>query len=122
MDTINNANQGTSGTYGGIDRGDGLSSINPDDIESISVLKGGTAAALYGSRAANGVILITTKSGANSKGLGVEYSSTYTAENAINLTTGNISMDRVRMGLHQHQSRKPSRTAGCHGERRSMAL
>jgi TonB-linked SusC/RagA family outer membrane protein len=83
---INNSNQGSSGTYGGIDRGDGLSSINPDDIETISVLKGGTAAALYGSRAANGVILITTKSGIGSKGLGVEYNSTFTAENAVNLT------------------------------------
>ena len=77
---INNSNQGTPGTFGGIDRGDGLISINPDDIESISVLKGGTAAALYGSRAANGVILITTKSGRNQKGLGVEFNSTYTWE------------------------------------------
>jgi TonB-dependent SusC/RagA subfamily outer membrane receptor len=77
---INNSNQGNPGTFGGIDRGDGLISINPDDIETMSVLKGGTAAALYGSRAANGVILITTKSGRNQKGLGVEYNSTYTLE------------------------------------------
>lgn len=77
---INNANQGNPGTFGGIDRGDGLISINPDDIETISVLKGGTAAALYGSRAANGVILITTKSGRDQKGLGVEFNSTYTWE------------------------------------------
>ncbi len=46
-----------------VDRGDGISSINPDDIESIEVLKSGAAAALYGSQAANGVVLITTKSG-----------------------------------------------------------
>ncbi|MEO5592472.1 MAG: SusC/RagA family TonB-linked outer membrane protein [Chitinophagaceae bacterium] len=77
---INNSNQGAAGTFGGIDRGDGLISINPDDIESMSVLKGGTAAALYGSRAANGVILITTKSGRAQKGLGVEYNGTYTWE------------------------------------------
>ena len=83
---INNTNQGSAGTFGGIDRGDGLSSINPDDIESISVLKGGTAAALYGSRAANGVILITTKSGAAQKGIGVEYNTTYTWETPRNLT------------------------------------
>ncbi|MEO6733936.1 MAG: SusC/RagA family TonB-linked outer membrane protein [Ferruginibacter sp.] len=83
---INNANQGSAGTFGGIDRGDGLISINPDDIETISVLKGGTAAALYGSRAANGVILITTKSGRVQKGLGVEYNSTYTWETPIKLT------------------------------------
>src|SRR5215204_970756 len=77
---ISNANQGNPGTFGGIDRGDGLISINPDDIETISVLKGGTAAALYGSRAANGVILITTKSGRGQNGLGVEFNSTFTWE------------------------------------------
>ncbi len=82
---INNSNQGAAGTFGGIDRGDGLISINPDDIESMSVLKGGTAAALYGSRAANGVILITTKSGRAQKGLGVEYNGTYTWETPIQL-------------------------------------
>ena len=82
---ITNANPGSAGTYGGIDRGDGLSSINPDDIESISVLKGGTAAALYGSRAANGVILITTKSGKAQKGIGVQYNTSYTYDQVINL-------------------------------------
>lgn len=82
---ITNPSSGSAGTYGGIDRGDGLTSINPDDIESISVLKGGTAAALYGSRAANGVILITTKSGKAQKGLGVQYTSNYTQEQAVNL-------------------------------------
>ncbi len=49
--------------YVGVDGGDGISNINPDDIESVSVLKGASAAALYGSAAANGVILITTKKG-----------------------------------------------------------
>ncbi|PMD98693.1 SusC/RagA family protein [Siphonobacter sp. BAB-5405] len=63
-----------------VDRGDGIGGINPDDIESISVLKGGTAAALYGSRAANGVILITTKKGVAQKGIGVDFNSTFTAE------------------------------------------
>ncbi|WP_439581419.1 SusC/RagA family TonB-linked outer membrane protein [Dyadobacter bucti] len=80
---INNANQGSPGTWGGTDKGDGLMSINPDDIESISVLKGGTAAALYGSRAANGVIIITTKTGKGQKGLGVEFASTYTLERPL---------------------------------------
>ena len=83
---INNSNQGSAGTFGGIDRGDGLLSINPDDIETMSILKGGTAAALYGSRAANGVILITTKSGRAQKGIGVEYNTTYTLETPIKLT------------------------------------
>ncbi|MCT4647145.1 MAG: TonB-dependent receptor plug domain-containing protein [Carboxylicivirga sp.] len=54
---------GQAGMWGGVDGGDGLSQINPDDIESISVLKGSNAASLYGSQGANGVILITTKSG-----------------------------------------------------------
>lgn len=61
------------------DLGDGISSINPDDIESISVLKGGAAAALYGSQAANGVILITTKKGTRQqKGIGIELNSNFT--------------------------------------------
>lgn len=51
------------GTSGGFDGGDGISNLNSEDIESISVLKGASAAALYGSAAANGVILITTKKG-----------------------------------------------------------
>ncbi len=51
------------GTWGGSDGGDGLSQINPDDIESINILKGANASVLYGSQGANGVILITTKSG-----------------------------------------------------------
>ncbi|HNW56165.1 MAG TPA: SusC/RagA family TonB-linked outer membrane protein [Bacteroidales bacterium] len=70
----------TNGGAGNVDRGDGMAGINSDDIESISVLKGGTAAALYGSRAANGVILITTKKGVAQKGIGVEYNSTFTME------------------------------------------
>ena len=60
---ITNTNRGPVTSTEGLnaDRGDGISSINPDDIATISVLKGGAAAALYGSQAANGVILITTK-------------------------------------------------------------
>jgi len=73
--SIQNEQLGTAGEWGGVDAGDGLSAINPDDIKSISVLKGGAAAALYGSRASNGVILVTTKNGSQaSKGLGVELS------------------------------------------------
>ena len=55
------------GTWGGSDGGDGLSQINPDDIESINILKGANASILYGSQGANGVILITTKSGEEGK-------------------------------------------------------
>jgi len=70
-----------NGTTNNVDRGDGIAAINPDDIESISVLKGGTAAALYGSRAANGVILITTKKGRAQKGIGIEFNTTATYDN-----------------------------------------
>jgi TonB-linked SusC/RagA family outer membrane protein len=70
-----------NGITSNVDKGDGIAGINPDDIESITVLKGGTAAALYGSRASNGVILITTKKGRAQKGIGVEYNTTYTREN-----------------------------------------
>lgn len=63
-----------------LDYGNGLADINPEDIESMSVLKGASAAALYGSRAGNGVILITTKSGKQQKGLGITVTGTITAE------------------------------------------
>ena len=71
----------SNGSTSNVDRGDGIAGINPDDIESISVLKGGTAAALYGSRASNGVILITTKKGRAQKGTGVEYNTALTLDN-----------------------------------------
>jgi TonB-linked SusC/RagA family outer membrane protein len=83
---IDNSNFGQAGVWGGADQGDGMSSINPDDIESMTVLKGASAAALYGSRAANGVILITTKKGTGRKGLGVEINSNYVFEKVNNLT------------------------------------
>ncbi|MEG1545088.1 MAG: SusC/RagA family TonB-linked outer membrane protein, partial [Tannerellaceae bacterium] len=62
------------------DMGNGLSDINPEDIASMSVLKGASAAALYGSRAGNGVILITTKTGKKSDGLGITISGSVSAE------------------------------------------
>lgn len=68
------------------DGGDGLSSINPDDIESMTVLKGATAAALYGSRAKDGVIMITTKKGGDGEGIGVTYNLNYTNENPLDFT------------------------------------
>ena len=64
--------------YGGYDRGGTSFDINPEDIESISVLKGPNAAALYGSRAGNGVILVTTKRGSHKQGFGVSYSGNFT--------------------------------------------
>lgn len=80
---FDNSNQGQSGQWGGADLGDGLSNINPDDIESIQVLKGVAASALYGYRSGNGAILITTKSGSKNKGIGVEANNNFTANSII---------------------------------------
>ena len=66
------------------DRGDNLANINPDDIESITVLKGSTASALYGWRGARGAIVITTKSGQKNQGIGVDFTSSYTTSEALN--------------------------------------
>ncbi len=83
---ISNEFRGASGnSYQDADYGNGAGVVNPDDVESITVLKGASAAALYGSRANNGVILITTKSGKNTKGIGVSVNSTFTVENVLRL-------------------------------------
>ncbi|WP_209328967.1 SusC/RagA family TonB-linked outer membrane protein [Lunatimonas salinarum] len=68
-----------------VDYGNAAGEINPDDIASVSVLKGPAAAALYGSRAANGAILITTKSGKNKKGLGITINSNTTFESPLSM-------------------------------------
>lgn len=68
------------------DGGDGLSSINPDDIENMTVLKGATAAALYGSRAKDGVIMITTKTRGTTRGLGVTYNANFTTDQMLDFT------------------------------------
>ncbi len=71
-----------AGMWGGWDGGDGLSQINPQDIESISILKGSNAAALYGSQGANGVVLITTKSGTEGK-TRVSFNTGFSFERAV---------------------------------------
>jgi len=73
-----------SSSIGGRDLGDALTTINPNDIESMSVLKGAAATALYGSRASNGVIIITTKSGSKQSGIGISYNGSFAIENYIN--------------------------------------
>lgn len=75
---FDNTNLGSAGTWGGMDMGDGLSNINADDIESIQVLKGAAASALYGYRGGNGAILITTKSGKKGKPMSVEFNNNLT--------------------------------------------
>lgn len=81
----------SAGSYGAgsgsdvpIDFGNAISDINPDDIESVTVLKGPAASALYGSRAANGALMITTKSGAkHKKGIGVTFNSSFSVDNVL---------------------------------------
>jgi TonB-linked SusC/RagA family outer membrane protein len=84
-----NFNDNTISVKGGgvfADGGDGLSSINPDDIESMTILKGAPASALYGSRAKDGVIMITTKTKGKTKGIGVTYNLNYTNDTPLDYT------------------------------------
>lgn len=76
--------RGGGGVYS--DGGDGLSSINPDDVESMTILKGAAASALYGSRAKDGVIMITTKTRGEASGLGITYNMNYTNETPLDFT------------------------------------
>ncbi|HLT71282.1 MAG TPA: SusC/RagA family TonB-linked outer membrane protein [Cyclobacteriaceae bacterium] len=73
---------GQPGMWGGTDQGDGMSQINPDDIESISVLRGSNAAALYGSAGGDGVVLITTKKGRTGEAR-IEFNTGITAETVL---------------------------------------
>ena len=83
---LNNGSIDGSGLNDSFDFGTGAQAVNPDDIEDITVLKGAAATALYGSRAANGVIMITTKQGKkHSKGVGVEYNGGASWESVLRL-------------------------------------
>ena len=79
---LDNTNFGSAGEGGGYDLGDGISAINPDDIETMTVLKGPAASALYGSRASHGVILITTKKAEKDK-ISVEYNGSFTIDSQL---------------------------------------
>lgn len=80
--TSSSSSYTNSGSDFPVDYGNGASDINPEDIESVSILKGPAATALYGSRAANGAVVITTKSGSRSKGIGVTVNSSVAVERA----------------------------------------
>ncbi|WP_138992089.1 SusC/RagA family TonB-linked outer membrane protein [Larkinella sp. C7] len=83
---INNNFVGSSGRNNqDADYGNGAGFINPDDVETMTVLKGASATALYGSRAANGVVVITTKTGKGTKGIGVSVNSNVTFESVLRL-------------------------------------
>ena len=83
---ISNSASTPNDENGGVALGDGIGNINPEDIESVTVLKGPSATALYGTRANNGAIVITTKKGAVRKGIGAEYSLNYSIETPVILT------------------------------------
>ncbi|ANQ50529.2 SusC/RagA family TonB-linked outer membrane protein [Flammeovirga sp. MY04] len=99
-------NKGGVGRWGGTDKGDVLSMINPDDIESTSVLKGAAATALYGSRASNGVLLITTKKSNKKDGIGIDISSSMVWSIPNNMLT-----DRQTVYGQGAQGRVPSSSA-----------
>ncbi len=82
---MDNTQRGSAGEWGGADNGDGIGNINPDDVETMTVLKGQSASALYGSRASNGVILITTKTGKKGS-FSVDYNMNYMVEKAMDNT------------------------------------
>ena len=104
---IDNTQLGSAGMWGGTDQGDGVSSLNPDDIASVTVLKGNSAAALYGYRASNGVILINTKSGKARQGIGVEFTTQVRAESIIDNT------DFQRQYGHGRDGAKPADAAAA---------
>lgn len=87
-----------------LDMGSGIADLNPDDIESISVLKGASAAALYGSRAGNGVILITTKKGASQPGLGITFSSSVGVESVFTHPKLQNSFGQGNHGIYDNLS------------------
>ncbi|WP_374755785.1 SusC/RagA family TonB-linked outer membrane protein [Runella rosea] len=89
IDNTNNGARGDVSEKGSnrtSDGGDGLSSINPDDIETMTVLKGAAASALYGSRAKDGVIMITTKTRGTGSGISLSYNSNFTSETPLDYT------------------------------------
>jgi TonB-linked SusC/RagA family outer membrane protein len=75
IDNSINNNAGSGTNIGGVDDSNRAVDINPDDIESVSILKGGAAAAIYGENARNGVIIYTSKKGKKNKGIGIDFSS-----------------------------------------------
>ncbi|GGG61595.1 SusC/RagA family TonB-linked outer membrane protein [Hymenobacter glacieicola] len=99
---VNRVNDDANG-FQEIDFGNGAGEINPDDVASVSVLKGPSAAALYGTRASNGVILITTKDGSSAgKGIGVSFNSTFYAEQPFQLPRFQNSYGQGNSGVFKY--------------------
>ncbi len=90
----------------GVTIGGNINNISPDDIESITVLKGANAAALYGSRANNGVIVITTKSGKGTEGFSVDFNTSYMASRANHLNNWQNEYGQGTDGIYSERSNK----------------
>ncbi|TAE22208.1 MAG: SusC/RagA family TonB-linked outer membrane protein [Cytophagales bacterium] len=117
----NTGNVGGDGAIGNRDAnysdgGDGLSSINPDDIEQMTVLKGGTAAALYGSRAKDGVIMITTKTKGAGQGIGVTYNTNFTTDQPLDFTDFQYEYGQGEYGVRP-QAANPTSGVWSFGEK-----
>jgi TonB-dependent SusC/RagA subfamily outer membrane receptor len=118
----------------GYDYGNAAQFINPEDIESMSVLKGASAAALYGNRAANGVIIITTKKGSSRKGIGVNVSSEFQSQDILMLPeyqndygggvgrSSRMPRDRILWGLPWTKAGDPGSMAGQCGSGIAITL
>lgn len=101
---ISNSADSPSDENGGMAMSDGIGNINPEDIESVTVLKGASATALYGTRANNGAIIITTKKGTARKGIGAEYSINYSVETPVILTKLQQEYGQGSAGLYAKNS------------------
>ena len=107
---MDNTQRGSAGEWGGSDNGDGIGNINPDDIETVTVLKGQAASALYGTRATNGVIMITTKTGKKGD-FGVEYNTNSVWDKAINSTDYQYVYGQGQNGFKPANSTEARNTA-----------
>jgi TonB-linked SusC/RagA family outer membrane protein len=116
---VDNSLGGQAGLWGGRDNGDGLSSLSPDDIESITVLKGANASALYGSRGGNGVINVVTKKGSKRKGVGIEFSSNYTFDKLYDQTDLQTKYGSGFYDNNTGESLKPSNLQQAFGNGRN---
>lgn len=114
---FDNTNQGSAGMWGGMDMGDGLANINADDIESIQVLKGAAASALYGYRAGNGAILITTKSGRKNQPTQIEVNQNLTINSIYDYRdwqkTFGIGLDGVKPSTAESAKQAESNSWGA---------
>ena len=118
----NPGNQGSDaaqtdrGTTRVSDGGDGLTSINPDDIETMTVLRGAAASALYGARAKDGVIMITTKQRGQGSGLSVEFNTNYTSDTPMDYTDYQYEYGQGENGIRP-TSANPTSGVWSFGER-----